>query len=232
MSASLRKRTLRSKPTREKNGRASHLWSDARKESRRIKRTAILQAAAAALHEKGYHGTSLSDIAALLGMTDGALYYYFKNKADLASACILASYEQAGVWLEQAEGDSGLKKINYFIAKVSSAMAEKKIWIPAVEPFWLTAALRKDIQKAAAANLTRLAALVRQGVGDKSMRWCEPVSTAAFIAGTLFLARSWAPYAGYAGSSPEKLTAAAANFISESLAAPPVSGERDGNPLS
>lgn len=213
--AATNKKKPRKKPA------AAGLWNEAQAQSRNLKRGAILRAAAAVLHEKGYHGASLSDIAALLGMTDGALYYYFKNKADLASACVLASYEQAGKWLEKPEGKSGLEKINRFMAHFAKSMARKEIWIPAADPFWLTAGLRKDIQQAASANLTRLAALVREGVGDKSIRWCEPVSTAALIAGALFIGRSWAPYAGYVGGNPEKVADQLIQFVGQSLAASP-----------
>jgi AcrR family transcriptional regulator len=50
---------------------------------REEKREAVLHAAAQAFAEKGYHGTSLDDIAALLGVTKPTLYYYARNKDDL-----------------------------------------------------------------------------------------------------------------------------------------------------
>lgn len=50
---------------------------------REEKREAVLQAAAQAFAEKGFHQTSLDDIAALLGVTKPTLYYYARNKDDL-----------------------------------------------------------------------------------------------------------------------------------------------------
>lgn len=51
------------------------------------KREAILRSAAAAFAEKGYHGTSMEDIADRLLMTKGSLYYYFKDKEEILFAC-------------------------------------------------------------------------------------------------------------------------------------------------
>src|SRR5699024_944944 len=43
----------------------------------------ILQSALTVLAEKGYHGTTMEDIASHLLMTKGSLYYYFKDKQEL-----------------------------------------------------------------------------------------------------------------------------------------------------
>lgn len=56
--------------------------------SLRAKKTArkkeeILQSALIVLAQKGYHGTTMEDIASHLFMTKGSLYYYFKNKQEL-----------------------------------------------------------------------------------------------------------------------------------------------------
>ena len=38
-----------------------------------------LKAAAHCFNQKGYSGTSLKDVAGILGLTDPALYYYVRN---------------------------------------------------------------------------------------------------------------------------------------------------------
>ena len=43
------------------------------------KKEEILRAAAEVFIEKGYHGTTMEEIAARLLMTKGSMYYYFKN---------------------------------------------------------------------------------------------------------------------------------------------------------
>lgn len=47
------------------------------------KREDILYSAITIIAEKGYHGTTMEDIASRLLMTKGSLYYYFKNKQEL-----------------------------------------------------------------------------------------------------------------------------------------------------
>ncbi|WP_462411377.1 TetR/AcrR family transcriptional regulator, partial [Neobacillus sp. Marseille-QA0830] len=51
------------------------------------KKREILRSAAAVLAEKGYHGTTMEEIAAQLLMTKGSMYYYFKNKDDILYHC-------------------------------------------------------------------------------------------------------------------------------------------------
>lgn len=51
------------------------------------RRVEILQSAAAAFRTRGYHATSVDDIAQTLRMTKGSLYYYFKNKEEILYVC-------------------------------------------------------------------------------------------------------------------------------------------------
>lgn len=53
-------------------------------------RQEAIRAAAAVFAEKGYHGASTKDIAQRLGIKQGSLYYYFKNKEEaLSEVCML-----------------------------------------------------------------------------------------------------------------------------------------------
>lgn len=51
------------------------------------KKEEILRSAAQVFAEKGYHGTTMEEVAARLLMTKGSMYYYFKNKDDLLYHC-------------------------------------------------------------------------------------------------------------------------------------------------
>lgn len=59
------------------------------------KREEIIQSALSIISEKGYHATTMEDIAAKLLMTKGSVYYYFKDKQDLV-------YESQKMLLEQS----------------------------------------------------------------------------------------------------------------------------------
>lgn len=47
------------------------------------KREDILKSALSLIADKGYHGTTMEEIAAHLLLTKGSIYYYFKDKQDL-----------------------------------------------------------------------------------------------------------------------------------------------------
>ncbi|WP_213875687.1 TetR family transcriptional regulator [Pseudomonas sp. dw_358] len=51
-------------------------------------RSQILEAAENAFHERGVARTTLADIATLAGVTRGAIYWHFSNKADLFQAML------------------------------------------------------------------------------------------------------------------------------------------------
>lgn len=52
----------------------------------------LLEAAARLFDERGYAGTSISDISALSGRTSGAVYFHFTNKEKLALAVVDAHF--------------------------------------------------------------------------------------------------------------------------------------------
>jgi AcrR family transcriptional regulator len=54
----------------------------------------ILRAAAQVFYHKGYHGTTMADIAAEVGLTAGSLYHHFPSKQDLLVAVLDAGLQQ------------------------------------------------------------------------------------------------------------------------------------------
>lgn len=73
------------------------------------KRLALLRAAGRVFNAKGYHNTSLDDIAQTLGITKTALYYYVKNKEELLYECLSLTYDcsrEARQYAEDAGGTS------------------------------------------------------------------------------------------------------------------------------
>ena len=53
----------------------------------------ILQATLDMFCEKGYTRTTLDDIASRIGLTKGAVYWYFRNKPDILKALIVEDFE-------------------------------------------------------------------------------------------------------------------------------------------
>ena len=51
------------------------------------KRESVIQAAAISFARNGYHGTTMDQIAEMLGVSKPTLYKYYKNKSELLHAC-------------------------------------------------------------------------------------------------------------------------------------------------
>ncbi|KUP97005.1 TetR/AcrR family transcriptional regulator [Thermobifida cellulosilytica] len=59
------------------------------------RRAQIIEVATALFREKGYHVTSLDDIADRIGFTKPAIYYYFKSKEDVLFAIVSGIADEA-----------------------------------------------------------------------------------------------------------------------------------------
>jgi len=92
-------------------------------------RQAILDAALAVIHAKGFQAASLSDILAETGLTRGALYHHFPNKRALGLAA-LEGIEQMvrRMWLEPLAGaDDPLNALQGAITAAGASLSQEVI---------------------------------------------------------------------------------------------------------
>src|ERR1700730_14350100 len=73
-----------------------------RQHDREVKREAVIRAAAHAFNLKGYHNTSLDDIASALQVTKPTVYYYVTKKERLFLECSAAGLEPIRTGLREA----------------------------------------------------------------------------------------------------------------------------------
>src|SRR3954464_13658230 len=80
-------------------------WAGRRRprEARALKREAVILAAARAFRERGYHNTSLDDLAASLKVTKPTLYLYVPNKEAILFECFRAGIEPLLLSLDECE---------------------------------------------------------------------------------------------------------------------------------
>ena len=85
-----------------------------------IKRQEVLREAAASFNFKGYHATSLNEIATSLGVTKAALYHYFPNKNSLLAACFEHAMDVAFASLERGrkQGRNGRERLVLTIVRL------------------------------------------------------------------------------------------------------------------
>lgn len=94
------------------------------KEDAEKTRQAVLESALDVFSEKGYAKATFDEIAARAGFTKGAVYWYFRNKADLVSALIVEYMERKRLELSPniPEGNTLDDLLQYFVlwADISS----------------------------------------------------------------------------------------------------------------
>ena len=86
------------------------------KEDAEKTRQAVIESALDVFSEKGYAKATFDEIAARAGFTKGAVYWYFRNKADLVAALIVEYMERKRQELAQniPEGDTLEDLLDYF----------------------------------------------------------------------------------------------------------------------
>jgi TetR/AcrR family transcriptional regulator, cholesterol catabolism regulator len=67
----------------------------------------LLDIAARTFRRKGYHGTSMSDIAAEMGILGGSLYHYFPSKEDLLYRISLEAFDAGATALQESMAQPG-----------------------------------------------------------------------------------------------------------------------------
>ena len=87
------------------------------KEDAEKTRQAVLESALDVFSDKGYARATFDEIAARAGFTKGAVYWYFRNKADLIAALIVEYTEEKRreLWNELPEGNTLDDLLQYFV---------------------------------------------------------------------------------------------------------------------
>jgi len=158
----------------------------------RVKRDRMLRAAARCFNLKGYSGTSLKDVANLLGLTDAALYYYVRNKQELVYLCYVRAADVGREAMQRAvrEGRDGLdtvqRYLRYHIEYLVGAEGAIAITIeiPSLKPEQWAQVLELSRKHSAAFE-----ALLERGIADGSIAPCDVRMTGNAIMGSL----NWIP---------------------------------------
>ncbi len=177
----------------------------------------MLRAAARCFNEKGYSGSSLKDVARILGLTDAALYYYVRNKEELVYLCYVRAAEVARESLGRAiaEGNNGLDTVVRYIRYHVEVMVGERgpvaimSEIPSLEP-----AHREEILEVSREHGARFESVLERGVADGSIAPCDIRMTGNAIMGALNWVPKW--FHGDAGVA-EKVVAEFPRILSAGL---------------
>lgn len=157
-----------------------------------LQKDRMLRAAARCFNEKGYSGTSLRDVAALLGLTDAALYYYVRNKEELVYQCYLRAAELGSEAMDRgrAEGTTGLDQARLYIRYHVEIMVGDRgpVAIMSEIPS-LKREHRDEILDVSRRHSAGFEAMLQAGIEDGSIAPCNVRMTGNAVMGAL----NWIP---------------------------------------
>lgn len=158
------------------------------------KRDVLLVEAAASFNRRGYHGTSLTEIAKKLGVTKAALYTYVPSKEELLYYCHDSAMDTAVEILKQAResGGTGLQKLTTTLHHYLKMMlGEDGSYVVLLEEHAMKPVHMRAIIKRRDLFEEGLRQFVVEGIVDGSIVPCNPKLTIFMIMGAMNWSRKW-----------------------------------------
>lgn len=161
---------------------------------RETKRLSILNAAAKIFNERGYHQTSVDDVADALGVSKPTLYYYLKNKEQMLFECSRIATEQVHDMLDEVRKTeaNGWDKLSLVFRGYAQVMttdfgiclilhaAPGSLPDDSREKLWVgRRRLNREVER-----------IIAQGIADRSIRNCDPLT----LSFAIFGAFNWITY--------------------------------------
>jgi len=166
----------------------------ARAQQREAKRNAVLQTAAQLFNERGFHATSLDDIAERLHVTKPTLYYYVKSKDDILLECVRTALGMMKEGIDEVRRAGGsaidqlveCMRIYSRIVTMDFGMCVIRI---GEDP--LPAPRRKELRRLKAGIDLEFRRLIADGIAEGSLAPCDPRMAAFVLAGALSWIGRW-----------------------------------------
>lgn len=100
--------------------------ADERERERALKREAVLVRAVEFFNERGFHATSLDDVALSLNVTKPTIYHYFGNKDEILFECVRRGLIdiQAAAQAAEAAGGNGLERLTALLTDYAVMMSD------------------------------------------------------------------------------------------------------------
>jgi AcrR family transcriptional regulator len=173
------------------------------RQKRERRRAEILHAALATVRERGYHATTLDDIADRLGIRKAALYHYFPDKDAILYACHRESLAELDRLIEESARccTSSRERLAYLIREHVRVMTEKLEGSPlAFEVSALSPERRAEVIAGRDRYEHVLRDVVAAGVKQGEFRKVDPKMAVFAILGAInWIARWYSPEGGATG---------------------------------
>jgi TetR/AcrR family transcriptional regulator len=188
-----------------------------------IKRLEVLRQAAASFNSKGYHATSMNEIAANLGVSKAALYHYFPNKNSLLAGCFEHAMEAAFASLERGRklGKNGRDRLVLTMTLyIEQLIDELNCCVVLMEEQALEPEDHAKLVRQRDRFERALRGLVKEGIEDGSVISCDPKLTMFVILGAMNWVPKWFKSSGAWKS--DQLTFAIGQMFERIISSSPV----------
>ncbi len=173
---------------------------------RALKRDAVLRVAVRMFNERGFHATSLDDVAERLHITKPTLYYYVKNKDEILFECVNIGLRmlQDAIAQEHVRGGSAFDKLVAAMRRYVEIVTDDfGMCVIRVGEDPLPAESRRELRRVKAALDGEFRSLIRQGIAEGSIAPCDPKIAAFTLAGALSWIGRW--YSADGPLSPDEI---------------------------
>ncbi|MCW1384739.1 TetR/AcrR family transcriptional regulator [Novosphingobium sp. KCTC 2891] len=165
-----------------------------RKATREAKREAVLLAAVRMFNERGFHATSLDDVATSLGVSKPTIYHYLGNKDQVLLECVSIGLSQLQDAAEAARArpGKGIDRLRFFLERYAQVNMEDfgRCVIRTGEQLLSPESAARFREKKRAID-DALRALIEEGIADGSVATQDPRLLGFTLAGALNWPARW-----------------------------------------
>jgi len=161
---------------------------------REEKREAVLRAAVRMFNARGYHATSLDDVAASLGVSKPTIYHYLGNKEQVLVECVNRGLEMLRDAADTAcaRAGKGMDRLHYFLLRYAQINMDdfgRCVIRTSEEVLSMDSAIRFRARKREIDMVVRR--LIEEGVADGSIAPVDPRFATFALAGALNWPARW-----------------------------------------
>jgi AcrR family transcriptional regulator len=170
------------------------LAGGARTDQRERKRQAVLHTAARLFNERGFHATSLDDIAQRLHVSKPTLYYYVKSKDDILLECVRTALAmmKTGIDAVRESGGRALDQLQACMRIYTGIVMEDfGTCVIRIGEDPLPPPLRQELRRLKAGIDHEFRRLIDEGIAEGSIAPCDPKLAAFMLAGALSWVGRW-----------------------------------------
>lgn len=198
---------------------------EARGREQEEKREAVLRTAIALFNDRGFHATSLDDVARALNVTKPTIYYYFTNKDEILFEGLrrgIDSIRAGGLAAEERGGNAMERLRAYMRAYAVVVTTDFGICVTRTADHELSPAARARFRAGKRAIDTTLRRVVEEGMREGTIAEGDPRLVTFTLLGALNWIARW--YDPRGGLSPDAVAEQCVATLVQGLAPRPAAG--------